>query len=96
MQNIKGKLLSNQIETSNTKEETAGQAELARKQDVNVRVTNFCGFYVQGPLGLSIECYYLLCKYTLLIIALWNILWLSSDLLMQHVVEFHLDLRVGQ
>ena len=55
MQNIKGKLLSNQIETSNTKEETAGQAELARKQDVNVRVTNFRGFYVQGPLGLYIE-----------------------------------------
>ena len=35
------KLLSNQIATRNTKEKKAGQVELARKLDANVRVTNF-------------------------------------------------------
>ena len=39
-QNIKGKLLSNQIATRNTKKK-AGQVEVARKLDANVRVTNF-------------------------------------------------------
>ena len=34
-QNIKGKLLSNQIATRNTKEQKAGQVELARKLDPN-------------------------------------------------------------
>ena len=38
-QNIKGKLLSNQIATQ--KKKKAGQVELARKLDANVRVTNF-------------------------------------------------------
>ena len=38
MQNIKGKLLSNQIATHNTKEKKAGLAELARKLDTNVCV----------------------------------------------------------
>ena len=40
-QNIKGKLLSNQIATRNTKEKKARQVELARKLDPNVRVMNF-------------------------------------------------------
>ena len=37
-QSIKGKLLSNQIATRNTKEKKAGQVELAWKLDANVRV----------------------------------------------------------
>ena len=55
MQDIKEKLLSNQIATHNTKEKRTGQAELARKLDVNVRVTNFRVLFaayrarVQGP-----------------------------------------------
>ena len=54
-QNIKEKLLSNQIVTHNTKEKKAGLAELVRKPDANVRVTNFRVFFVaycarvQGP-----------------------------------------------
>ena len=40
-QNIKEKLLSNQIAPRNTKEKKAGQVELARKLDANVRATNF-------------------------------------------------------
>ena len=54
-QNIKGKLLFNQIATRDTKEKKAGQAELARKPDANVRVTNFRVLFaayrarVQGP-----------------------------------------------
>ena len=58
-QNIKGKLLSNQIATRNTKEKKAGQVELAQKLDANVRVTNFRVLFaayrarVQGPLGLK-------------------------------------------
>ena len=54
-QNIKGKLLSNQIPTRNTKEKKTGQVELARKLDANVRVTNFHVLFeayrarVQGP-----------------------------------------------
>ena len=43
--NIKRQLLSNQIATR--KKKKAGQAELARKLDANVRITNF---RVQGPL----------------------------------------------
>ena len=45
-QNIKEKLLSNQIETRNPKEKKAGQAEFARKLDANFRVTNFCVLFV--------------------------------------------------
>ena len=41
MQNIKGKVLSNQRATCNTKEKKTGQVELERKLDANVRVTNF-------------------------------------------------------
>ena len=41
-QNIKGKLLSNQIATRTTKEKKAGQAELARKLNANVGTTNVC------------------------------------------------------
>ena len=33
--------MSNQIATRNMKEKKAGQVELARKLDANVRVTNF-------------------------------------------------------
>ena len=56
MQNIKGKLLSNQIATRNTKEKKTGQVELARKQGANVRATNFRALFaayrarVQAPL----------------------------------------------
>ena len=55
MQNIKGQLLPNQTATRNTKKK-AGQAELARKLNANVRVTNFRVLFaayrarVQGPL----------------------------------------------
>ena len=54
-QNIKGKLLSNQIATRNTKEKKAGRVELARKLDADVRVTDFRVLFaaylahVQGP-----------------------------------------------
>ena len=41
---LKGKLLSSQIATRNTKEKKAGQVEHARKLNANVRVTNFHGF----------------------------------------------------
>ena len=53
-QNIKEKLLSNQIATRNTKKK-AGQVELARKLDANVCVTNSRVLFVayrarvQGP-----------------------------------------------
>ena len=49
----------NQIATRNTKEKKAWQAELARKLDANVRVTNFRVLFaayrarVQGPLALE-------------------------------------------
>ena len=55
-QNIKGKLLSNQIATCNTTEKKAGQVELAQKLDANVRVMNFRVLFaayrarVQSPL----------------------------------------------
>ena len=51
MQNIKGKLLFNQIAARNTKEKKkAEQTELARKLDANVRVV-FAAYRarVQGP-----------------------------------------------
>ena len=47
--------MSNQIATHNTNEKKAGQAELTRKLDANVRVTNFRVLFaayharVQGP-----------------------------------------------
>ena len=41
-QNIKRKLLSNQIATRNTKEKKAGQVELARKLDAIVLQTFVC------------------------------------------------------
>ena len=49
-QNIKGKLLSNQIATRNTKEKKAGQVDFSRKLDANVRVlfAAYCA-HVQGP-----------------------------------------------
>ena len=55
-QNIKGKLLSNQIATRNNKK--AGQVELARKLAANVRVADFHVLFVvysarvHGPLQL--------------------------------------------
>ena len=60
-QNIKGKLLPDQIATRNTKEKRAGQAELAQKLDANVRVTNFRVLFAayrargQGPLLCNIQ-----------------------------------------
>ena len=60
-QNIKRKLLLNQIATRNTKERKAGQVELARKLDTNVRATNFRVLFaaycarVPGPLGQSLD-----------------------------------------
>ena len=59
-QNIKGKLLSNQIATRKKK---AGQVELERKLDANVRVTNFRVLFaayrarVQGPLNMNSHLY---------------------------------------
>ena len=59
-QNIKGKLLSNQIATATRKKKKAGQVELARKLDSNnVRVTNFGVLFtaycarVAGPFRLA-------------------------------------------
>ena len=56
--------MSNQIATSNTKEKKAGQAELARKINVNDGVTTFRVFFaaygarVQDPLAESTySCY---------------------------------------
>ena len=45
-QNIKWKLLSNQIVTRNMKEKKAGQAELARKLYANICITNFRALFV--------------------------------------------------
>ena len=59
-QNIKGKMLSNQIATRNTKEKKAGQVELARKLDANVHVSKFRVLFaayrarVQGPLNILV------------------------------------------
>ena len=49
-QNIKGKLLSNQITTRNTKEKKAGQVELARKLDANTFMLRNYRARKQGPL----------------------------------------------
>ena len=59
-QNIKEKLLSNQITTCNRKGKKAGHDELARKLDANVRVTNFRVLFaayharVQGSLDMRL------------------------------------------